>query len=250
VPLDRFTIPVLTLLVPLVLVSGTPAAPAPSRARPPVGTGRIDGTVVISRSLTAHRPRFRLYAGDGAAALPPDRPVEDQRHNVVVYLDGSVTSAAGDDASPTAPRAAMRQVDEQFTPHVLPVRRGTNVDFPNGDGVFHNVFSLSSPRVFDLGRYPRGSSRSRLFDRPGVVQVFCHIHADMSAVVLVLENTYFTQPDSTGRFALVDVPPGEYRIVAWHERIRPIAHTIRVEAGKTTTVDFNIPLPAGEGRER
>jgi hypothetical protein len=77
----------------------------------------------------------------------------------------------------------------------------------------------------------------------------------MSAIVLVLENDRFARPDSTGRFVLDSVPPGEYRITGWHERIRPITHIVRVEPGRTTTLDFNIPLPApslssGEPRER
>ena len=214
-------------------------------------TGRIEGHVVISKSLTAHRPRFRLYAGDGAAALPPDRPEENERSNVIVHLGPSPALVGGDDAEARAARAQMRQLDERFMPHVLPVLRGTQVDFPNDDAVFHNVFSLSSARVFDLGRYPRGSSKSLTFDKPGIVQVFCHIHSDMSAVVLVLDNPYFTRPDSTGRFVLDGVPAGEYRIVGWHERIRPIVHIVRVEPGRTATVDFNIPLPpVDETRER
>jgi plastocyanin len=218
---------------------------------PPVETGRIEGTVIISKSLTAKRPRFRIYAGDGAATLPPDQPDENERDNVVVYLGGTIAGAPLSDANA---RYRMRQEAERFWPHILPIVRGTAVDFPNEDAVFHNVFSLSSASVFDLGRYPRGKSKSVVFERTGVVQVFCHIHADMSAVVLVLENPYFARPDSTGRYVLDGVPPGEYRITGWHERIRPITQTVRVEAGRTTTLDFNIPLPApvasGEPRER
>jgi hypothetical protein len=142
----------------------------------------------------------------------------------------------------------MSQRDERFAPHVLPVLQGTTVDFPNDDDVYHNVFSLSSAAGkggFDLGRYPKGASKSWTFDKAGTVQVFCHIHSDMSAVVLVLPNPFFASPDDAHRFAIDDVPDGDYTIVGWHERIRPITRKIHVAAGQTTTVDFNIPLPQG-----
>jgi hypothetical protein len=125
---------------------------------------------------------------------------------------------------------------------VLPVLRGSTVRFPNEDPVFHNVFSLSRVRSFDLGRYPKGASKSVRFERAGIVQVFCHIHTDMSAVVLVLENPFFTVP-ARGHYAIEGVPPGDYRVVAWHERIKPLEYRVHVEAGKTAVLDLNIPLP-------
>jgi hypothetical protein len=131
---------------------------------------------------------------------------------------------------------------------VLPVVLGTTVDFPNGDDVYHNVFSLSraaGKNGFDLGRYPRGESKSWTFTRPGIVQVFCHIHSDMSAVVLVLPNAHFASPDDAHHFMIDDVPEGDYTLVAWHERIRPITRHIHVTAGQTTTANFDIPLPQG-----
>jgi hypothetical protein len=81
------------------------------------------------------------------------------------------------------------------------------------------------------------------FTRAGVVQVFCHLHADMSGFVLVLDNPFFVVPDSAGRFALENVPPGEYRLIAWHERIRPLVTPIRVTGGRTTSLQLRIPLP-------
>jgi len=143
----------------------------------------------------------------------------------------------------------MAQRDERFVPHVLPVVQGATVDFPNEDDVYHNVFSLSSaagPKGFDLGRYPKGTSRSVTFTRAGTVQVACHIHSDMSAIILVLANPYFASPDDNHHFVIDDVPEGDYTIVGWHERIKPINRRIHVTAGQTTPVDFNIPLPQGD----
>jgi hypothetical protein len=79
-----------------------------------------------------------------------------------------------------------------------------------------------------------------------VVQVFCHIHADMSGFILVLDNPYFTVPDATGRYSLEGIPPGEYRLIAWHERIRPIATAVRIESGGVTRLDLHIPLSEPE----
>jgi plastocyanin len=207
-------------------------------------TAVVEGRVEISRALTSRRPRFRIYAEPGVGSLPPapDPSDQDERRNIVVYVERM---------SPDGPpgpraRAVLRQHDERFAPHVVPVVRGTTVDFPNDDPLFHNVFSLSRAKEFDLGRYPRGTSRSVTFDRPGVVQVFCHIHSDMSAIVLVLDNGYFAVPDADGRYSIPNLPPGDYTLVAWHERIRPITHALRLEPGQAARVDFSIPLPAAD----
>ncbi len=194
--------------------------------------------MLLSTALTTRRPRFRIYSDPGPGARPPAREGEEMR-NVVLYVQHAVVVAG----TPPA-RAAMAQRDEQFQPHVLPVYRGATVDFPNEDDVFHNVFSLSSAKTFDLGRFPKGSSKSEVFDNTGTVQVFCHIHSDMSAVVLVLENPYFAVPTVAGKYAIADVPPGDYTLVGWHERIKPISRAIHVTAGETTRLDFNIPIPA------
>jgi len=211
-------------------------------------TATIEGRVVVSRALTARRPRFRIYAEPGLGAVPPapDSADGDERRNIVVYIERVPSNA-------TAPvdTATLRQHGERFVPHVLPVVRGTTVAFPNDDPLFHNVFSLSRAKSFDLGRYPRGGARSVTFDRTGVVQVFCHIHSDMSAVTLVLDNLYFAVPDADGRYTIPRLPPGDYTVVAWHERIRPITHRLHLEPDQVAQVDFTIPLPpADAARER
>jgi plastocyanin len=221
--------------------------------RPRGAVGRIEGAVEISASLSARRPQLRIYSDPGTGSLPPAPPrdpIAAELRNVVVYLesDSARTLAA---ASPEMRvRASIAQRDERFSPHVLPVMLGTSVEFPNEDDVYHNVFSLSSAagvngRGFDLGRYPKGTSRSVTFGKAGVVQVFCHIHQDMSAVVLVLSNPFFASPGEDHRYVIEDVPEGEYTIVGWHERIKPIIRHVRVVAGQTSTLDFNIPLPQG-----
>jgi hypothetical protein len=135
----------------------------------------------------------------------------------------------------------MKQVGETFVPHVLPVVKGTTVDFPNQDPIFHNVFSLSGTKSFDLGRYPKGDSRSVTFEQPGIVPVFCHLHSNMSAIVLVLDNPFFSTPDAEGRYRIEGIPPGTYSIVGWHERSQPVEQQVEVSAGQA--VDLNIVIP-------
>jgi plastocyanin len=223
---------------------------APQRA-----TGRIEGLVEISSALTARRPQFRIYSDPGSGVTPaatPRDPVAEEARNVVIYLDGDSARLASAPSRVDGRRhGTIAQHDQRFVPHVLAIMEGATVDFPNQDDIYHNVFSLSvaaGSGGFDLGRYPKGSSRSWIFPRPGTVQVFCHIHSDMSAIVLVLANPFFASPDESHRFVIDDVPEGDYSIVGWHERIKPITRRIHVAAGQTTVVDFNIPLPQGGPR--
>jgi len=207
--------------------------------------------VVVSTTLAARRPDFRIYADPGTGSIPPaqsrDRLTEELK-NVVIYLEGdSVTLPASPERLERYRHGSMAQRGERFVPHILPVLRGAVVQFPNEDNVYHNVFSLSSAAApngkgFDLGRYPKGSSKAWTFDVPGTVQVFCHIHSDMSAFVLVLPNPYFASPADDHHYAIEDVPEGDYNILGWHERSKLVVKRVHVAAGQTTTVDFNIPL--------
>lgn len=234
----------LPLLLPLALTAAVHDSSAPETAR--VGTGRIVGNVEISTSLTSRRPQFRIYADARSTSIAPRIPANEltaELSNVVVFLQSDLESPPS--AEPLSDTmAAMSQLGERFEPHVLPVRQGTRVAFPNYDDVYHNVFSLSRARTFDLGRYPKGAMKSVTFDRPGVVQVFCHIHADMSGIIMVLPNAFYTAPDSAGHYVMENVPAGDYTIVGWHERTKPASYRVRVVAGRTTTIDFKLPLGA------
>jgi hypothetical protein len=141
-------------------------------------------------------------------------------------------------------RAEIRQRNENFVPRVVAVTVGSTVDFPNDDPIYHNVFSLSRTKTFDLGRFPKGKSRGETFDKPGVVKVFCQIHSHMSATVLVFDHPWFAIPDEQGNFDLSGVPPGMHQITAWHERLGDTTMPLRVEPGRPATVDFVLPIPA------
>src|SRR5256885_13468033 len=104
----------------------------------------------------------------------------------------------------------MAPRENAFTPPVLPIMQGTTVEFPNDDPIFHNVFSLSKTKPFDLGLYKRGTNKSVTFDQPGLVKVYCNIHEKMIGYIAVLENPYFTLTDKEGKFKIADVPPGKH----------------------------------------
>jgi plastocyanin len=211
------------------------------------GTGSLRGSVTLGPRLLARRMRFTLYPDLSGAVPPSTRNAGEEIKNVVLYLESPVIDPAGQ--RPPTDALQMKQINESFMPHILPIVRGSTVEFPNSDPIYHNVFSLSKTASFDLGRYPRGASRSIRFDEPGVVKVFCHIHSDMSAVILVLDNPYFTTPDAEGNFQFPELPTGTYTITAWHERARPIRREFVIRAGQATTMDFAIPLedaPVGD----
>lgn len=117
--------------------------------------------------------------------------------------------------------AVLTQKNKMFEPHMLVVTRGSIVDFPNRDPWFHNVFSLFNGKRFDLGLYEAGSSRTVHFDREGVSFIFCNIHPEMSAVVVVLGSSYFATTNKTGDFTISNVPPGSYMFHVWNENALP-----------------------------
>jgi plastocyanin len=183
-----------------LLAAATPAAAV---------NGTIRGRVEL-RQPPADLGR-RPNVGDLGMPRPHD-PTDRRRS--VVYLE-TAPRAAFDQRD--EPRARLDQRNETFVPHVLAIVAGTTVDFPNNDKTYHNVFSLSSSKTFDLGRYAVGKSKSVRFDRPGIVRVFCDIHSHMSAFILVFAHRYFAVTDDEGRYRLDNVPPGAYTVVAWNE---------------------------------
>ena len=134
---------------------------------------------------------------------------------------------------------SMSQKNKTFSPSVLPVPAGSTVEFPNDDLIFHNVFSVSGPAPFDLGLYRAGSSKSQVFKTPAVYRVFCNIHPQMTAAVVVVPSPYFTQTDAAGNYTL-DLPAGRYRITAWSERSQPSATEITVAANPLTLTELSL----------
>ncbi len=156
--------------------------------------------------------------------------------DVVIYL----AKIPGKTFTPPATVVTVDQRNLAFQPHVVPVLVGTRVAFPNSDEVRHNVFSPTRGDNFDLGSYPLGTSRSRTFDAPGVITLLCNVHAEMSAYVIVTETPYFAVSDKDGHFQIPDVPPGQYEVIAWHERAKSVRATVVVSAGKPASANFEL----------
>jgi plastocyanin len=160
------------------------------------------------------------------------------RRDAVVYLE---TAPLGAFEGGSAARATMSQRNEAFVPHVLAVRVGTVIDFPNDDTIYHNVFSLSKTKRFDLGRYPKGQSKSIRVDEPGIVRVFCEIHSHMNAFILVFAHRFFDVTDEQGRYRIDQVPPGTYTLVAWYEgAVRQTRSVTVPEDGGMVDADFTV----------
>jgi plastocyanin len=206
---------------------------------PPAGAapdfGAIAGVVRLTTKVRGNPIPTAAYSPRGVERHQP--PSTAEIHNVVVYLKGV------DYRGPLAVQTReIAQDHEAFTPRVLAVTRGSTVTFPNEDPFYHNVFSLSGSAPFDLGRYPRGQARGRTFAKAGLVKVYCHIHSQMSASILVLDHPFFAMPADSGAFEIERVPPGRYAIVGWHERVGERTAAVRVEPGVTTSIELSLPV--------
>ena len=152
----------------------------------------------------------------------------------IVWID-----APGPRRSAKASEAVLNQRDVQFAPRVLAVQVGTRVRFPNSDRVFHNVFSYHDGTRFDLGLYPVGAVKEVPFDRPGLSRIFCNIHPQMAAYLMVLETPFFAVSDRNGRFTITDVPSGIHRYHAW----RAGAAVLTDEINTGADAPFVVRLP-------
>ncbi len=192
------------------------------------GEATVEGVVALPKSEAAAVMTKRYQVVTKAGMIATDPAV------AVVYLEGAIPRPAA------PPRAEMAQQDLNFITPLLPVQLGTTVEFPNRDDTYHNIFSYSKPKRFDLGRY-RNDERpvpSQTFDQPGLVVLHCDIHEHMRGLILVVETPYFVKSDLQGRYRLTGLPAGRYTLKAWVNSNTTREHAIELKSGSALHVDF------------
>lgn len=201
--------------------------------------GTISGTV-----RAEGKPEAEKQLADGKYTSRKYKFAEQvnygELHDFVVYIEGPM---ATNYVAPTNPVVVethrVKQEGAKFDPHILPVVAGTTVEWPNNDQIFHNVFSMSEAKQFDLDLYKGNPPEKRVtFDKAGRVDVFCSIHANMHCIVLVLENPFYDLADERGHYAITNVPAGTYRLKAWHERVPAQTKEITVPENGDVKMDF------------
>jgi plastocyanin len=217
----------------------------------------IQGSVVIERKLTKRQVTAgaSLYQRGSTVELganTAEDPLAYERSHVAVYLDGPLPAAVDRRVTNpvvtrvvtpvVTPVVAMEQKDRRFVPDLLVVPAGATVSFPNFDPIFHNVFSLSKPKSFDLGNYPQGQTRTVAFSKPGIVYVNCHLHPNMAATIVITPSRWAATPDAEGQFRLPDVPAGRYTVVAWHKSAGFFRQTADVKEPAGARIQFVIPF--------
>ena len=188
----------------------------------------VEGRVELpkSRSAPVQAKRYEIVSKGGVLSTQP--PL------AVVYLDGFFPQPA------SLPTKEITQKDLTFIPALLPVRVGTKVEFPNLDDTYHNIFSYSPAKRFDLGRY-RPDERpipSQVFDKPGLVTLRCDIHEHMRGLILVLSTPYFVMTDTAGHFRLSGLPAGHYMLKTWIDSRTTQERPVDLKNGQTLHVDF------------
>ena len=179
-------------------------------------TGQVTGVVHL------------LTPGPSGANVP-----KADASSVVVYLTGF-------NQPPPRETPRISQKNKTFIPDVLPIVVGQSVEFTNDDKIIHNVFSTSKARTFDLGKPRAGEARTVKFDQTGLVDVYCDIHEQMVASILVLPNRAFAVTKDDGRFVLTGVPPGRYSLFAWNRRSEPARVEVEVKAGDKTQAEMTL----------
>ncbi len=198
----------------------------------------ITGTVVANGPPAKSAPR-EGGAYSGLRYKFAERIDYQHLTDFVVYIDQPL--AAPKDGG-DAPVATITQRDVSFEPHVMPIVVGSKVRWPNADDIFHNVFSMSEAKEFDLGLYTTERVPVITFSQVGQVDVFCSIHSKMHCIILVLPNRCFAKADRRGRYLIQNVPAGTYRLKAWQERLPGKVQMVTVPADGKVEADFTLGL--------
>jgi plastocyanin len=217
-------------------------ASACQRSEQPAPTTTSSAAPSTASAPASAEPRARR---DDPPALASDAPPRS--------IAGRITSGAGEGvkgavvyvknpppSTKKPDKIVIDQVDKSFVPRVVPVLVGSTVEFRNSDAVLHNVYSRSGVKTFDLGAYTNKEQRSAVMDKPGRVDVFCAMHTNMHAIVMVLETPYFATTDAHGDYVIKDLAPGTYDVAIWSELSELREQKVEVSADKAARLDSNI----------
>lgn len=203
----------------------------------PVYAGQVTAHILVTKRLTRKAVAPIVYNLRGTALPEPaaaSAPASEL-DSVILWLEGG-------SATPSQPVSlSIEQRASRFQPDLVVIPVGSTVQFPNADPIFHNVFSLSKTQPFDLGFYPRGQTRSVKFNRPGIVQVYCHIHANMYAAIVVTSSPWYGRPSADGTYNWNNVPAGRYKLSAWHKAAG--LHRVDVNVTDSGPIDATIRIP-------
>jgi plastocyanin len=204
--------------------------------------GDITGHAVITRRLSkkAVAPANYSLRGAQVPAAATDNEPFSEFDRMVVILEG------GKSAPRAAENLTIEQRNGRFEPDLVVLPVGSTVQFPNSDPIFHNVFSLSHAQSFDLGYYPKGQTRSVKFNREGIVQVYCHIHANMYAAIVVTASPWYTKPSGDGSFSWNNIPAGHYRVTVWHKVAGTFKTEVNVPESGSADVTIRVPVDTGD----
>lgn len=194
-------------------------------------------TLLLGTHVCAGEPPAKVAIIKGTITVA-GKPTTD----VVVSVEGMAPEIFKAQISGArSQKAVLEQREMRFIPSVLPVLVGTTVDFPNKDKSWHNVYSKSEAKKFDLGLYAPGKTRSATFDKPGVVRILCNVHPSMEAFIVVKEHPYFTAADKSGNYRLNGVPLGKYRLQVWHPQLGTTEAGVElVREGEVVDINFDL----------
>lgn len=201
--------------------------------------GSVEGTIRLLPPASGVPPsaRYQLKSTGPVDVSIPRR--------AIVFLEGNFPSATDQPTAGDLPPLTMEQKNFQFSPRLLAIRRGSRVAFPNLDDDYHNVFSYSKAKEFDLGRYRKDERAPTLvFDKTGIVELGCEIHEHMQAIIVVLDTPYFTSTDIDGRYRLENLPAGKFTLKVWLNKKTTWSESVELKAGQKLRVDFPPPAPA------